>query len=86
MTAPSVIITAMYVAALILVFTQPMSTTALVATMLLVGLAMHLVCTAQLFRHQKLLEWFSNHIRLEAKKMPPDAPDDLWDDGDDKSL
>jgi len=32
-----------------------------------------------LFRHQRALEWFAEHVHLDPKSMPGDAPKELWD-------
>lgn len=39
----------------------------------------------ELFRHQRALEWFQSHVRLENNRLPNDAPKDMGrKDGKDK--
>lgn len=32
-----------------------------------------------MFRHQKAIEWFSEHVILDPRSLPHDAPEDLLD-------
>jgi len=33
----------------------------------------------QLFRHQKAIEWFAVHVRLDPRSIPGEAPKELYD-------
>jgi hypothetical protein len=51
---------------------------------ILLEMAFHSFVVQALFRHQKALEWFSNHIRLENSRLPQDAPSDMGRKEDDE--
>lgn len=76
---PAVIIAAFYVGLIVIAIVGLVTDTGVLIAMLIAQLAAHLVFSAILFRHQKLLEWFRNHIHLIPEKLPPDAPEDLLD-------
>lgn len=83
---PHVILVAVYVAALVMVLlkgTDP-TTTAAIAVVLILQIVATILYADTLFRHQKLLEWFRNHIRLERDRLPDDAPADLVGEEDDE--
>lgn len=44
---------------------------------MLLQFAVHFATATILYRHQKALEWFQNHIRLETSKLPDGAPTDM---------
>ena len=85
MLLPAVIVGIFYAGLLALAATGAVTLYGIVAAALVAQLASYLVFSLILFRHQKLLEWFANHVHLTAKYMPPDAPEDLldWADDDD---
>lgn len=57
-----------------------MSVQDIVLVILIVAFAIQTYTTSRmLYRHQKALEWFANHIHLDFKAIPPDAPPELLD-------
>lgn len=51
----------------------------ILATIVLVNAVESFFTNRTLFRHQKALEWFANHVHLNHKAVPGDAPKELWD-------
>jgi hypothetical protein len=86
MIVPGIVITIFYAGVIMLVIGNIVDPVAAVVATLIANMAAHLIFSTILFRHQKLLEWFAEHIHLTRDKLPSDAPDDLldfWKDGDD---
>lgn len=78
-----VIISVLYVALIVLVLGDRVDLKVALIVAFMVQIAANVAYSSTLFRHQKLLEWFRNHIRLERSRLPDDAPDDLGGEEDD---
>jgi len=61
-----------------------MITPTAVAAVILIQIAFNIAILWTLFWHQKTLEWFRNHIRLENRLLPPDAPANMGREEDDE--
>ena len=61
-----------------------MTASATVVMAILLQIALDLAILWTLFWHQKTLEWFRNHIRLENRLLPPGAPSNMGREEDDE--
>jgi len=55
-----------------------------IGVIMLLQITFHATVAFQLFRHQKSLEWFRNHVRLDVNRLPEDAPEDMGREEDDE--